>query len=484
MNSNKTFFLLCKSSSIFKLTLLFVFVTSFFSSCVKDDFDAPPADGEDPNIQANISIASLKQLYTVGSNNPVRIDSNYVIKGVVVSDDRAGNFYKSLVIQDSTGGINIRIDQTSLYTEYPVGRRVFIKCKGLWLGEYGALIQMGGTLDNSDPQNPGVGYIFSSVVGNYILKGKYNINVQPITLSINQLNSSFQNMLIKLENVEFGFSDVGQPFADVVNKYSVNRVVVDCNGSQILLRTSGYASFAGDSTNCSAGTLVAIYSEYRSDKQIYIRDLNDIQFNQNRCTSPCGVGLLSVLSVRGFHSGSDITIPAGVSVKGIVISDKANGNFDPKNMVIQDESGGIVIRFSTAHNFSLNDEVEVDLSGQKLTSYNGLIEVDLVPLTNATKTATGIITPRIATVAEIVANANLWESTLVKITGAQFSGASGKYSGTITLNDGTGVLNVYTRTGATFANTNFPTGSNLSVTGVVGDFNGVQLNIRSTADVQ
>jgi hypothetical protein len=463
------------------LTLILLFA---FSSCIKNDFDAPPADGEDPDIQANITIAALKQLYTSGSNMPVKIDTDYVIKGIVISSDKDGNFYKSLVIQDSTAGINIRIDQTNLYTEYPPGRRIFVKCKGLWLGEYYGLIQLGGSLDDSDPQNPGVGYIYSSVINKYILKGKYNIEVQPHILTIPQLNSSYQNMLIQLNNVEFSFSDVKKPYADAINKYSVDRVIVDCSGNQIFLRTSGYARFAGDSTPCSAGTIVAVYSEYQSSKQLYVRSLNDISFNQERCTTPCNSGEFNIMSIRGFYSGTDVTIPGGIFITGIVISDKTNGNFDSKNMVLQDASGGIVVRFNAAHNFSLGDEVTVDLSGQKLTSYNGLVEVDNVPLNNATLTGTGIITPRTATVAEILVNAQLWESTLLKITNAQFSGGNGKYSGTISLNDGTGMLKVYTRSSATFANVNYPTASNLTVTGVLGNFNGPQLNLRSTSDVQ
>lgn len=99
-------------------------VVLFFSSCIKDDFDAPPADGEDPDITANTTIAQLKQRFV---SAPVQITDSLVIQGVVISSDKAGNFYKTLVIQDATAGISIRIDQTDLYADYPPGRRVFVK---------------------------------------------------------------------------------------------------------------------------------------------------------------------------------------------------------------------------------------------------------------------------------------------------------------------------------------------------------------------
>ena len=138
--------------------------------------------------------------------------------------------------------------------------------------------------------------------------------------------------------------------------------------------------------------------------------------------------------------------------------------------------------FSSNHSFALGDEVTVDLSGLTLTSYNGLYEVTFVPNANATKIGTGTITPRIATCADVQANADLWESTLITIQTANISGST-TYNGTTTITDVTGTLNHYTRSGATFSGTTLPSG-NKSFTGVLGDFNGAQLSIRTLSDVQ
>src|SRR5690606_30954058 len=176
------------------------------------------------------------------------VTDDLVLKAVVISDDREGNFYKSLVVQDSTAGILIRIDQPNLYTEYPPGRRVFVKCKGLWIGDYQNLIQIGGTVDTiSDPQAASIGYIPSAVVDNFILKGKYNIPVEPKVVTLNMLNDtmlndSYQNMLIRLNDVEFDYFDAGQAYANIETKASVNRKIIDCRFSidslSVLLRTS------------------------------------------------------------------------------------------------------------------------------------------------------------------------------------------------------------------------------------------------------
>ncbi|HQV00737.1 MAG TPA: DUF5689 domain-containing protein, partial [Bacteroidia bacterium] len=116
------------------------------TSCVKKEYDEPPTDGTNPNITVTHTIAQIKAMY---AGTPLRIDSDYVISGVVIADDKSGNFYKSVVIQDSTAGIAIRLDQSDFYTDFPAGRLLFIKCKGLYIGDYGGLIQMGGYVDNS-----------------------------------------------------------------------------------------------------------------------------------------------------------------------------------------------------------------------------------------------------------------------------------------------------------------------------------------------
>lgn len=461
------------------LALLSVLTFIFsLSSCIKDDFDAPPADGEDPDITANTTIAQLKQRFT---GAPVAITDSVVIQGVVISSDKAGNFYKTLVIQDATAGISIRLDQTNLYADYPIGRRIFVKCKNLWLGDYADLVQLGGARDDSDPQNPGVLPIPASLIGKYLLKGKYNISVTPITLTIDQLDNLYQNMLIQLHDVEFAPAELGKTYADAVDQSSENRTLTDCNGNTVILRSSGYAAFAGDTLPDGNGTLTAIFSVFTDDFQLLINDVTDIRFDSARCTG--GGSGEGIMGIRNLYAGSDVTIGSGKIIKGVVISDRANGNFDSKNLVIQDSTGGIVVRFTAAHNFNLGDEVEVDVSGQTLTEYNGLIEIDGAPNSTATKTGTGSITPRTATISQINSNSNTWESTLVKVNSVTLTGGSGQYSGTLTMTDASGTLALYTRSGASFAASAYPTGA-VSVTGVLGDFNGVQLSIRSTADVQ
>ncbi len=456
------------------ITVLLMLAT--VSSCVKETYDAPPTGGKDPDITVNTTIKDLRAMY---QGNLLKISDSLVIMGVVTGDDKSGNLYKQITIEDSTAGITILIEGTSLYNEYPVGRRLFIKLKGLYLSDYAGLIQLG----NSD----GVEVIGmpTATTDKYILKGIYGLTPVPTPVTISQLNSDYQSMLIELNDVEFATADANQPYADGVNKISKNRTLKNCNGGTILVRTSGYASFANAKTPGGKGKFVGIYSEFNTDAQLLVVDPKQVALDGTRC----GGGVVSngagILGVSSSYSGSDATVQAGKIVKGIVISDRTNGNIDPKNMVLQDSTGGIVIRFTGTHTFDVGDEVQVDLSGLTLTSFNGLIEVTNVPFAAASKTGTGTITPRVATIAQVLANANAWESTLLTIQNATVAavGTSLTYSGSKTMTDGTGSLTLYTRSQAAFSGSTIPTGPK-SWTGFLGDFNGAQLSIRNTADVQ
>ncbi|HRN46650.1 MAG TPA: DUF5689 domain-containing protein, partial [Niabella sp.] len=122
------------SFSVFTAGIIVLMISFVVSSCNKK-FDEPPL-GTDPNITANLTIKDLKAMYS-SIGNFQKVNDDKVISGIVIADDRSGNFYKQIIIQDETGGIPILLDGNNVYTSYPVGRKVFVKVKGLMLGDYG-----------------------------------------------------------------------------------------------------------------------------------------------------------------------------------------------------------------------------------------------------------------------------------------------------------------------------------------------------------
>lgn len=277
--------------------------TLTITSCKKDKFDEPPHTTTDPNI-ANATIAQVRALFSSG--NPITITDDLIISGVVTADDKSGNFYKQFVIQDSTGAIPILVNKSGLYTDYPVGRKVYIKCKDLVLGQYGKNLQLGGYVDYTGSQ-PAVGDIASALADKYIVKGPMVAPITPRKISsFSELNlTSDQSILVQLDPVSFQASSAGVPYADIVNGQSLSRNITDCDGNTLAVRTSNFSTFASTNTPAASDkvTIIGVYSVFNTTKQLAIRDIAEVAntttacptviFSENFETTP-GSGVISL----------------------------------------------------------------------------------------------------------------------------------------------------------------------------------------------
>jgi hypothetical protein len=248
--------------------------------CCETIYDVPPTDITQA-FAADLTIKDLKSKHVTGKFEQW-LNPNTIV-GVVVANDRTDNFYKSIVIQDTTGGITIRLDGTKLSANYPVGMKIALRVKGLWLGDYGKLIQLGAGVDLSDPAYPSLFPIPQTLFDQYMVKGKVELEPEALLVSISQLGNNHQSRLLQLNLLSFAVSDTSKSYGDATNKESLNRTLQDCNGNKIILRTSGYASFASLNTPANMGTVKGIYSVFGSTKQLIIRDTSDIKMWLPRC---------------------------------------------------------------------------------------------------------------------------------------------------------------------------------------------------------
>lgn len=270
-------------NKILKLStaLALVIFAGTFSAC-KKSFDNPPGPA-DPAIVANTSIAALKAMHTTSGAYDI-ITSDIIISGIVVADDKSGNLYKQLYIQDATGGIQVLLDATNLYGSYPVGRRVFIKCKDLCISDYNRTMELGvRAMVNGAPSLEGVP---GNLVSKYVIGGSLNNPVVPVKVDINQLTTGMQDpyigSLIQLDDYEFMPSNLNKTYADTsAYKNTTNDSIRNCTAPSVplIVRTSGYANFAGQRVAQGHGSIVAIYTVFGNTKQLIIRDTNDVQFN-------------------------------------------------------------------------------------------------------------------------------------------------------------------------------------------------------------
>ena len=454
------------------------------SGCIQDKFDQPPVDGQDPDMTATHTIADLKQMYT---GTTYAITDSVIISGIINADDRTGNFYKVITLQDETAGLAIRVDGNSLFSIYPVGRRIFIKMKGLYIGEYNGMIQIGGAPTAGTINE--VEAIPNAILENFIVKGSLNNPLTPLNLTIDQLNNSHQNMLIRLDSVEIASSDTSKTYANYVTQTSSNINVKDCNSNTAVLRNSGFADFAAEPLPNGRGSLTAIYSVFGSTKQLLIRDTDDLILNGPRCGSaPIPGVLISIRELRNMYTGANTPIPSGRKIKGVVISDFMSGNLVGPNMIVQDASAGITFRFGSNynHSFSMNTEVEISLDGAEITTFSGLMQVQYIDPVDVSVIGTANITPRQATIQQVSDSSLSWESTLVEISAATITNTQnpGVYNGNANANDGTASMVLYTRSAANFSGTALPAGP-VNFKAIVSRFNATkQLQLRNINDVQ
>jgi hypothetical protein len=441
-----------------------LFFCFMIESC-ETKFDAPPVFTE-ASITVTTTIRELKTRHIKG--NFELITEDIVIAGIVIADDRSGNFYKSIILQDASGGIAIRLDGSGLYNNFPVGRKVYVKLKGLYLSDYGGLIQLGGGIDNTDPSKLELAGIPSSLFDKYLLKGSLGNAVKPNVVNVNDLTTNIQdtlqNTLIELHGYEFGEVDTSKTYAPP--QTSVNLIATNCSGTSVLLRNSGYSNFAGIKLPKGNGKLTAVYSIFGSTKQLMLRDTADVHFTGIRCKEQPQPVLITIATLRSLYKNAAVTIPDLQLVKGIVITDKAAKNFDDDKMIIQQigTQSAIVIQFTSAHNYSLGDEVQLNISKQELNKVNNVLAITKMSTDKAVKIGTGAITAKVATVNEMIQQYDNWESSLVKII--NLTTDAGTWMGGKQIKDATGSIKAVVKDAATFANENVPA-TGFEMTGIL-----------------
>ena len=249
-------------------------ITGFLTSCVKQKFDLPPIYIPSVNFPSNAKIDTLLKLYGTHTDT-VQITQDIVIKGIVTGNDKSGNIYKKIYIEDNTGGLDVEIDAYDLYTSFNVGQRVFIKCQGLYLGQYGSAMELGYLYQG------GIGRIPATMMSTHIypdsLPGKEPV---PATIDLATFNpDNYINRLVAIPSVRF--PDAGLPF--VTGGVTTSRNIGDAAGNPIILNsnnfilyTSNYANFSASLLPAGIGTLQGIFTVYNGKYEMLVRDLKDL----------------------------------------------------------------------------------------------------------------------------------------------------------------------------------------------------------------
>ena len=243
----------------FKLLAVTLLVAVAAYSCIDDKFDTPPIV-ELPEGSV-LTIQKLKELCPPGNTYKINGDSS--LYAVVTMDEMSGNIYRNIFVQDNSGAANLRFGSTSGLYE---GDSIRLYLKGAVLSWYNNLFQI------------------DSLHADYnVVKQATERFVEPEVATISQINLDkdyFQSRLVKIEDVQIRASDTASIWAPYQQYGEI--FIEDTDGNEMMIRTSGYAKFAGENVPNGFGSIIAIVGLYRETVQLSIRRTSEVKLDGER----------------------------------------------------------------------------------------------------------------------------------------------------------------------------------------------------------
>ena len=265
-----------------KIKTYYFLLLLVISSCVRQKFDVPKVDNVgEHEVLLYRTIAELRA--NMGLAGSKEIKENIVISGIVIADDRSGNFYKQIIIDDGTAAMPILLDAYNIYNDFPVGRKIFVKCKGLYTNYYYKLPQLGFAPDNKGAVLPIPFHLWDI----YLVKDAMKQTVKPVDVSIEdamKAKPELYNRLIRLNDAQIMDTLNTLQYALAPELLSATNIkLTDCDSNVILLRTSAYSKFHASKPQTGRGKITAIYTVFNNTPQLVLRDTADVEMRSLRC---------------------------------------------------------------------------------------------------------------------------------------------------------------------------------------------------------
>ncbi len=260
------------------------------------------------------TVAEVKQLAT----SPLTlITGDFVLKAKVTANDKSGNLFKYIYVEDATGGIRINIDKADMFNDprFIVGKEVYVKLKNLYVGAVNGEIQLGV------PFSGAVGRIAEADVYKYFFDSKKAITAVTATeKTITQFTMADVGRWVKIKDLQFIAGDLEKVYA---SGQVTNRTLEDCSGNKVLLRTSNFADFAGQVIESGKGDVYGVLSIFNGTYQLWITDILGADLDDPRCDGSVYVPL-AVLYKDDFAAGGFGSDWTTVNVAGTQVWNTSN----------------------------------------------------------------------------------------------------------------------------------------------------------------
>lgn len=275
-----------KKTSLILSTLILLLLAS---ACVKQEFDKPP-----------INQIPVGEVYTIGdlitmlnTSGATQFNKDASVYAVVTMDETSGNIYKNAYIQDATGAINVRLKESG---GLRVGDSIRVYLRKVILSTYNGMRQLDNVHNDS----------------NIVILANQRYR-KPDTVTIQQvLSGQYQAKLVYLKDVQFIAGDTARSWSE--SNTTTNRMLEDCNGRTIIVRTSNFANFASKNLPNGKGSLVAVAGVFNNTWQLYVRTLSEAKMDGARCGGGGGGSLTPVDKVD--EAFTSVTTDVDINLSG------------------------------------------------------------------------------------------------------------------------------------------------------------------------
>lgn len=248
--------------------------------CVNDDnYSVPTLDCTDPQL---VATKTIEEIYNQATISAVKYVGDDIIEARVVSSDRGGNFFKImyLVSLDGSRGFSLAVNKPSLYNEYNVGRKVYIKLDGLYTQIRNNTLQIGALFGAN------VGQIAEADYRARLISSCNTVSEETLVneLTLSQINDSYIGKLVELKDVQFADNAIGQNYYNPLNVVGseTNHKITDATGATLIFRTGSFAKYAGMPVSDKSGRIRGILTKFNTDYQFVARYSADIKLTEDR----------------------------------------------------------------------------------------------------------------------------------------------------------------------------------------------------------
>lgn len=278
------------------------FLALTLGSCMGDGYADPdltekvPASpwGNNSLREKNvISIADLKTQFAtiINSDNGYKqIEKDMMIKAVVTGNDVSGNIYNQVSVQDASGAIIIAINGSGLSGYLPVGQEILVNLKGLYIGSYKKLPQIGGVNTKLSDGSLGMGKIERAIWNEHfkiLNPGEADAStVVPEEFDLTKLTDAAYmdanvGKLMTLKKVKFASANGTNVWAPDDSNTSLELIDAETgkkiSSSNLVVRNSGYSKFANEVVPQGVFDITGIFTRFGDTWQIVLRSTDDLK---------------------------------------------------------------------------------------------------------------------------------------------------------------------------------------------------------------